>query len=41
MERTWDFEKDRVNIRKRGIDFPTALLVFNDLDNDMRVDLYP
>lgn len=40
MEWTWDPEKNRETIRKHGIDFPTALLVFNDLNYSTREDDY-
>ena len=38
---TWDPDKNRENIRKHGFDFPTAMLVFYDLDSDMQEDIYP
>ena len=40
MRWTWDTEKNRENIRKHGIDFPTALLIFNDLNSATREDDY-
>ena len=40
MEWTWDPDKNRENIRKHGIDFPTALLVFIDPDYRTREDEY-
>ncbi len=27
----WDDEKNKINLEKHGIDFETAMLVFNDL----------
>ncbi|MYC37159.1 MAG: BrnT family toxin [Chloroflexi bacterium] len=38
---TWDPNKNRENIRKHRIDFPTALLVFLDLDLVMEEDYFP
>ena len=37
MRFEWDDKKEEVNIRKHGIDFSTAALVFND---ENRLDLY-
>ena len=37
MNFEWDEEKNQLNIRKHGIDFETAILVFNDLD---RIEIY-
>ncbi|MBQ7594834.1 MAG: BrnT family toxin [Synergistaceae bacterium] len=40
---TWDDEKEKINIRKHGIDFTTAASVFNDFDavfEDNSVDDY-
>ena len=33
----WDEEKNKINIEKHGIDFDTAMLVFNDLQ---RIEIY-
>ncbi|MDE7203398.1 MAG: BrnT family toxin [Lachnospiraceae bacterium] len=33
----WDEEKNKINIEKYGIDFDTAMLVFNDLQ---RIEIY-
>ncbi len=33
----WDAEKERVNIKKHGIDFNTAALVFDDIN---RIEIY-
>ena len=33
----WDEEKNKLNKRKHGIDFETAMLVFNDLQ---RIEIY-
>jgi hypothetical protein len=33
----WDEEKNRLNIEKHGIDFETAMLVFND---SQRIEIY-
>ena len=33
----WDEEKNKLNQRKHGIDFETAMLVFNDLQ---RIEIY-
>ena len=33
----WDEEKNRINLEKHGIDFETAMLVFNDLQ---RIEIY-
>lgn len=33
----WDEEKNRINKKKHGIDFETAMLVFNDLE---RIEIY-
>lgn len=33
----WDEEKNKKNIEKHGIDFETAMLVFNDLQ---RIEIY-
>ena len=33
----WDEEKNRINKNKHGIDFETAMLVFNDLE---RIEIY-
>lgn len=37
MRFEWDDKKEEANIRKHGIDFSTAALVFND---ENRLDLY-
>ncbi|MDO4961213.1 MAG: BrnT family toxin [Eubacteriales bacterium] len=37
MQFEWDEEKEQKNIRKHGIDFSTAALVFGD---DNRIELY-
>ena len=37
MEFEWDSEKERLNIENHGIDFETAMLVFND---DDRIEIY-
>ena len=41
MEWTWDPNKNRENIDNHEIDFPTALLVFNDQYYETREDDYP
>ena len=41
MRWTWDREKDRVNRRKHHISFPTAQLVFHDIDSITEEDDYP
>ena len=41
MQWTWDPEKDRENIRKHGISFTTAQLVFQDFLFTTREDPYP
>lgn len=33
----WDEEKNKINMEKHGIDFDTAMLVFNDLQ---RIEIY-
>ena len=33
----WDEDKNRLNFEKHGIDFETAMLVFNDLQ---RIEIY-
>lgn len=33
----WDEEKNQINIMRHGIDFETAMLVFNDLE---RIEIY-
>ncbi len=33
----WDEEKNKLNQRKHGIDFETAMLVFNDMQ---RIEIY-
>lgn len=33
----WDDEKNKINLEKHGIDFETAMLVFNDLQ---RIGIY-
>ena len=33
----WDDEKNKINLEKHGIDFETAMLVFNDLQ---RIQIY-
>jgi hypothetical protein len=33
----WDEEKNKINLEKHGIDFETAMLVFNDLQ---RIEIY-
>ena len=33
----WDEEKNQLNLKKHGIDFETAMLVFNDLQ---RIEIY-
>ena len=38
---TWDPNKNRENILKHGIDFPTAQLVFLDPNFVMEEDYYP
>ena len=38
---TWDPDKNRENIQKHGIDFPTAQLVFLDPDFQMEEDFFP
>ena len=40
MRWTWDPDKDRVNRRKHRIGFPTAQLVFNDIDSITEEDDY-
>ena len=37
MKFEWDEEKNQINFKKHGIDFETAILVFNDLD---RIEIY-
>lgn len=37
MEFEWDPEKEKLNIVNHGIDFETAMLVFND---DDRIEIY-
>lgn len=37
MKFKWDEEKNRLNIKKHGIDFPTATKVFND---ENRIEVY-
>ena len=38
---TWNPNKNQENIRKHGIDFPTAQLVFLDLGFVMEEDYFP
>ena len=33
----WDEDKNQLNLKKHGIDFETAMLVFNDLQ---RIEIY-
>ncbi|MCI9676488.1 MAG: BrnT family toxin, partial [Lachnospiraceae bacterium] len=33
----WDDDKNELNLKKHGIDFETAMLVFNDLH---RIEIY-
>lgn len=33
----WDEDKSRLNLKKHGIDFETAILVFNDME---RIEIY-
>ena len=33
----WDEDKSRLNLKKHGIDFETAILVFNDME---RIEMY-
>ena len=37
MNFEWDDEKNKINFAKHGIDFETAMLVFNDLQ---RLEIY-
>ena len=37
MKFEWDDEKNKINFAKHGIDFETAMLVFNDLQ---RIEIY-
>lgn len=37
MKFEWDENKNQLNIKKHGIDFETAILVFNDLQ---RIEIY-
>ena len=37
MNFEWDDEKNKINFAKHGIDFETAMLVFNDLQ---RIEIY-
>lgn len=37
MKFEWDDHKEQINIQKRGIDFSTAALVFNDI---YRIETY-
>lgn len=37
MQFEWDDNKEQINIRKHGLDFSTAALVFND---ENRLELY-
>ncbi len=37
MKFEWDEEKNQLNLKKHGIDFETAMLVFNDLQ---RIEIY-
>lgn len=37
MKFEWDEEKNRLNLEKHGVDFETAMLVFND---DQRIEIY-
>ncbi len=41
MRWTWDPEKDRINRRKHGISFQTAILVFDDRNMWTEPDPYP
>ena len=37
MKFEWDEDKNKLNYKKHGIDFETAMLVFNDLQ---RIEIY-
>ena len=37
MKFEWDEDKNRLNLKKHGIDFETAILVLNDLQ---RIEIY-
>lgn len=37
MNFQWDEDKNQLNLKKHGIDFETAMLVFNDLQ---RIEIY-
>lgn len=37
MKFEWDEDKSQLNLKKHGIDFETAMLVFNDLQ---RIEIY-
>ena len=37
MKFEWDEEKNKINFQKHGIDFETAMLVFNDMQ---RIEIY-
>ncbi len=37
MHFEWDEDKNQLNLKKHGIDFETAMLVFNDLQ---RIEIY-
>ena len=37
MKFEWDEDKNELNLKKHGIDFETAMLVFNDLH---RIEIY-
>ncbi len=37
MKFEWDEEKNQINIERHGIDFETAVLVFNDVQ---RIEIY-
>ena len=37
MKFEWDEDKNQLNLKKHGIDFETAMLVFNDLQ---RIEIY-
>lgn len=37
MKFEWDEDKNQLNYRKHGIDFETAMLVFNDIQ---RIEIY-
>lgn len=37
MKFEWDEDKNQLNLKKHGIDFETAMLVFNDMQ---RIEIY-